>query len=592
MAIPPTRAAEDGQPLIDPPTQPIPPIEPTQPLEALRSAEASRAAESMRATRAEPPRRAPAGPSLGRASGMMAIASLVSRITGFLRQIALVAVLGVTVLNDSYTVSNTLPNIVYELLIGGVLSSVLIPLLVRSQAEDADGGEIYIRRLLTLAGTALLITTALAVGSAPLLTRLYISDGTSTADPELATTLAYLLLPQIFFYGIGAVLGSVLNSRGAFGAFAWAPVLNNVVVLTMLGLYLLLPEGARLLVLGLGTTLGIVAQTAVLLPAIHRTGFRYRPVWGWDARLSAARKLAGWAVLYVLIGQVGYIVTTRIASGSAEGAVTVYSNAWLLLQVPYGVLGVSLLTALMPRMSRAAAAGRFGDVISDVSLGSRLCAVFLIPVSAVFTAFGPELGVALFGLREANLDGARMLGAALAVSAFGLAPFAVTLLQMRVFYAMTDSRTPTAVQLFTVVVKVALMLGCAAVLEPRSVVLGLAAANSLSFAAGAVLGQVLLRRRLGRLPSRAILSTGLRTLVTAATGALAARVVLALLDLEPMAAFSPLARAWIALFVAVVVGGPLMLLLMQVLRVREIDPLLRRIDGMVDRLRARRAGSG
>jgi putative peptidoglycan lipid II flippase len=580
------------------------------PLEALRSAEALRVAEAAHAAEATrqadaagsgeggqpvhepaaPPKRAT--PSLGRASSTMAIASLVSRITGFLRQIALVAVLGVTVLNDSYTISNTLPNIVYELLIGGVLSSVLIPLLVRSQAEDADGGETYIRRLLTLAGIALLISTALAVAAAPLLTRLYISDDTSTADPELATTLAYLLLPQIFFYGIGAILGSVLNSRGAFGAFAWAPVLNNIVVLAVLGVYLLVPEGLRLLVLGLGTTMGIVVQTVVLIPAMRRTGFRFRPVWGWDPRLRAAGHLAGWAVLYVLIGQAGYIVTTRIATGSAEGAAAVYSNAWLLLQVPYGVLGVSLLTALMPRMSRAAAAERFDDVVADLSLGSRMSAVFLIPVSAVFTAFGPEIGVALFGLREANLDGAQMIGAALAVSAFGLWPFAVTLLQMRVFYAMTDSRTPTMVQLFTVVVKVSLMLACAALLEPRDVVLGLAAANSLSFVAGAALGQLLLRRRLGRLPSRAILSTGLRTLVAAAVGISAARGVLALLDLEPMSTFSPLGRAWTALFLAVVLGGPLILLVMRVLRVRETEPLLRRIDGILDRLRARRVGSG
>ena len=166
----------------------------------------------------------------------MAVASLVSRITGFLRQIALVAVLIVGVITDSYTVSNTLPLIVYELLLGGVLSSVMVPLLVRAQTEDADGGEAFTRRLLTMAALALLLATAAAMAAAPLLTRLYLgSDETSKADPQLATVLAYLLLPQIFFYGIGALLGAILNSRGAFGAFAWAPVLNNLVVLVVLG---------------------------------------------------------------------------------------------------------------------------------------------------------------------------------------------------------------------------------------------------------------------------------------------------------------------------------------------------------------------
>lgn len=243
-------------------------------------------------------------------------------------------------------------------------------------------------------------------------------------------------------------------------------------------------------------------------------------------------------------------------------------------------------------MSRAAAAGRFDDVIADLSLGSRLAAVLLIPVSAVFTAFGPEIGTALFGLRSANLEGAQQLGATLAVSAFGLAPFAITLLQTRVFYAMTDSRTPFFVQLFTVVVKVALMLLCPVLLAPEDVVLGLAVANSAAFVAGAGLGQVLLRRRLGRLPTGTILSTAGRTLVAAAAGALAARGVLALLDIEPMRSLPELGRAWTALFLAVVLGGPLIVLVMRVLRVREVEPLVRRIDRIVDRLRARRGRPG
>jgi putative peptidoglycan lipid II flippase len=566
--------------------RPIEPMQPTPPADPESAAELT---QPMVPVRPAAPVR---GQSLGRASSTMAIASLTSRITGFLRQVALATVLGFAVLNDSYTIANTLPNIVYELLIGGVLSSVLIPLLVRSQAEDDDGGETYIRRLLTLGGVALLVITGLAVAVAAVLTPLYIQDG-SQADPGLATELAYLLLPQIFFYGIGAILGAVLNSRGAFGAFAWAPVLNNVVMLAVLGAYALIPDRSdALLVLGLGTTLGIVVQTVVLIPAVRRTGFRYRPVWGWDPRLRAAGGRAGWTVLYVLAGQLGYIVFTRIATGADAGAVSVYSNAWLLLQVPYGVLGVSLLTALMPRMSRAAAAGRFDDVIADLSLGSRLAAVLLIPVSAVFTAFGPEIGTALFGLRSANIEGAQQLGMALAVSAFGLAPFAITLLQTRVFYAMTDSRTPFFVQVFTVVVKVALMLVCPLVLEPEKVVLGLAVANSVSFVAGAALGQVLLRRRLGRLPTGTILATAGRTLLAAAVGALAARGVLALLDIDPMRVLPQLGRAWTALFLAVVLGGPLIVLVMRVLRVQEVEPLIRRIDRIVDRLRARRGTPG
>jgi putative peptidoglycan lipid II flippase len=509
-----------------------------------------------------------------------------------MRQVALFTVLGATILNDSYTVANTLPNIVYELLLGGALSSVMIPLLVRAQKEDADGGEAYTRKLITLAAVALLLATTAGVLAAPLLTRIYLGAGaTSTADPELATTLAYLLLPQIFFYGLGAILGAILNSKGAFGAFAWAPVLNNVVVLAMVVVYLAVPEGVKLLVLGLGTTLGIAVQTLVLIPALRHVGFRYRPLWGWDPRLTRASGLAVWAVLYVLIGQAGLIVTTRVATASDAGAFAIYSNAWLLLQVPYGVLGVSLLTALMPRMSRAAADGRYDDVGSDLVLGGKLASVLLVPISALLTVFGTAVGVALFGLRSTNLDGASTIGAALAVSAFGLFPFAVTMLQLRVFYALTDSRTAVLVQLFTVAVKIPLMLACPAFLPPQDVVLGLAAANSASFVAGAVLGQLLLRRRIGRVTTGSMLATAGKALVASVVGMLVAFGAVALLDLGPLTALSELARAWVVLGVAVVVGGPVTLLGMRLLRVREVDAVARRLERLVDRRNPRRGRS-
>ncbi len=535
--------------------------------------------------------------SLGRSSGLMAVANLASRLTGFLRQVVLFSVLGATVLNDSYTVSNTLPNIVYELLLGGVLTSVMIPLLVRAQAEDADGGEAYTRRLLTLTGVALLAATALAMLAAPLLTRLYLGgQTTTTANPQLATALAYLLLPQIFFYGVGALLGAVLNSKGRFGAFAWAPVLNNLVMLLVLGAYVVVPGevsldpvrmgDTKLLVLGLGTTLGIAVQALVLVPALRGSGFRYRPLWGWDPRLTSAGGLVLWVVGYVLIGQAGYIVTTRVASASDAGSFAIYSNAWLLLQVPYGVLGVSLLTALTPRMSRAAAEGRTADVVSDLSLGSRLSAVFLVPISVLLTVFGTPVGVALFGLRSANLDGATLLGATLAASAFGLLPYAVTLLQLRVFYALTDSRTPTLIQLFTVAVKIPLLLACPLLLPPDRVVLGLAAANGLSFVAGAVLGQVLLRRRLGRIPTGAVLSTTGRTLLASLVAVLAAYGVVTLLTV--LGGLSPLSRSWVTLAVTLAVALPLLIVGLRLLRVRELDPLNRLLERLVDRVDPRR----
>ena len=527
--------------------------------------------------------------SLVRSSSLIAVASLVSRLTGFLRNLALVAVLGLAVVNDSYTVSNTLPNIVYELLLGGVLTSVMIPVLVRAQTDDPDGGDAFTRRLLTVVGVGLFVATVVAMVAAPLLTRLYLGSGESgQANPELATAFAWLLLPQIFFYGIGALLGAVLNSKQVFGPFAWAPVLNNVVLLAVLAAYVFVPGeistdpvrmgDPKLLVLGLGTTLGIVVQAVVLVPAMRRIGFRYRPLWGWDPRLTLAGGMALWIVGYVLAGQAGYIVTTRVAAGADGGSVSTYQNAWLLLQLPYGVLGVSLLTALMPRMSRAAAEGDTGQVTTDLSLGARLSTVGLIPIAALLTAFGPELGVALFSIGAGSGTGAARLGATVAASAFGLLPYAVTMLQMRVFYAMTDSRTPTLIQIAMIVVKIPLLLLCPVLLPAEQVVLGLAAANGLSFVVGAVIGQVLLTRRLGRVRTREVLSTLWRTTVASIVGAALAWVVGRLLADGPLNGWPVVGEAWTLLGVGAVIALPVTLVMMRVLRVAELDTVFRRFS--------------
>jgi putative peptidoglycan lipid II flippase len=292
-------------------------------------------------------------------------------------------------------------------------------------------------------------------------------------------------------------------------------------------------------------------------------------------------------VAYVLIGQAGYIATTRVAAAADGGAIAIYANAWLLLQVPFGVLGVSLLTALMPRMSRAAAEGRNGEVVADLSLGSRLLTVFLVPVSVLLTAFGPQVGIALFGLRAANLDGAAQLGAALAVSAFGLLPYGITMLQLRVFYALTDSRTPTLIQLFTVAIKIPLLLLAPVLLPPQDVVLGLAAANSMSFVAGAVVGQVMLRRKLGRVPTRQMVASIGRALLASGAAGLLAYGAVALLD-GRLAGLSPLARAWTELGVAVVVMTLVTVVGMKLLKVPELDPVLRRLERLIDRRKPRR----
>jgi putative peptidoglycan lipid II flippase len=529
-------------------------------------------------------------PSLVGATGTMALGTLVSRLSGFASKLLLAWVVGFGVLNDSYTVANTLPNIVYELLLGGVLTSVVVPLLVRAARDDADGGLEYTQRLVTVATVALVAATAAAVAAAPALIRLYLGDG-DAANPQLATAFAYLLLPEIVCYGLGALFGAILNARSVFAPAAWAPVVNNLVVLATLAVFTLVPGEisldpvrlgeAKLLVLGIGTTLGIAAQAAVLLPSLRRVGFRFR--WRWrraelfrkDGRLSQAGMLVLWVTGYVLVSQVGYIATTRAAAQGAEGGVAIYSYAWMLFQLPYGVLGVSLLTAIMPRMSRAAAEGDTARVVDDLSLGSRYSAVLLVPVAVLLTVAGQSIGIALFSFGASGSADASRLGLALAFSAFGLLPYAVTMLQLRVFYAMADARTPTLIIMIMTAVKVPLLLACPAILDPEDVVLGLAVVNAAGFVVGAVVGQVWLRLRLGRVRTAEVLVTVGKTVLAAVPAAGAALGVGSLVDSGSLVDIGGVAGAWIHLLLSTLVVGVVMAGALLALRTGEMHAVVR-----------------
>jgi putative peptidoglycan lipid II flippase len=470
-----------------------------------------------------------------KASGSQVIPTLISRITGFLKVVALAATVGLGAAGSSFTVANTLPNIVAELVLGAVLTSIVVPVLVRAEREDPDGGVEFTRRLLTVAGLVLFIATVIAMVGAPQLIRLFI-DADGQVDTKLATLFAFLLLPQILFYGLGALFGAILNTRGMFGKVAWAPVLNNVVTLAVIVVYFLVPgdlevslANPKLLVLGIGTTLGIVAQAAYLVPPLRELGVDLRPKWGIDARLKNFGGMGIAVLSYVLVSQVGFIITTRVASQYDQSGPVLFANAWLLLQVPYGVLGVSLITAIMPRMSRSAAADDTPAVVADLSLASRLSTVGLLPIVALFTVHGTTLGIALFSLRgtASAVDNAGRLGTTVAVSAFGLIPFAIGLIQLRVFYAKQQPWIPTYLMALTVAVRIPLMLWIPPGLHDDQVVGWLAFTNGVGFTVGAVAGQLLLRRQLGRLDTKALV----RTLVTVLAASLIAVAMDALVGL-------------------------------------------------------------
>ncbi|NHU47732.1 murein biosynthesis integral membrane protein MurJ, partial [Rhodococcus sp. A14] len=442
-------------------------------------------------------------------TGSIAVATLVSRITGFAKQLLVLTLLGGSVAS-SFTVASQIPNMISELVLGAVLTAIVVPVLVRAEREDPDQGAAFVRRLFTatcvLLGTAALLATA----AAPVLTTHVFLSADGKVNTSLTTALSYLLLPAILFYGLSALLTAILNTRQVFKPGAWAPVLNNVVMLTVLVIYYATPgeitldpvrmSDPKLLVLGVGVTLGVVVQAMSLVPAIRREGISLKPLWGLDDRLKQFGGMAVAIILYVLISQAGMIVATRISSHADASGPAIYNNAWLLLQLPYGVLGVTVLTAIMPRLSRNAAADDTPAVVDDLSVATRLTMISLIPIITFLTFAGPEIGQALYGYGNFGTGDAERLGQAVSWSAFTLIPYSLVLIQLRVFYAREQAWTPTWIVLGITAVKIALSaLTPMIASSDDQVVILLGVANGLGYITGALVGGWLLHRSLGNL---------------------------------------------------------------------------------------------
>ncbi|MFD3999994.1 murein biosynthesis integral membrane protein MurJ [Streptomyces rubiginosohelvolus] len=440
-----------------------------------------------------------------RGSAVMAAGSVVARATGFARSAVVAAALGtIGPAADGYAVGNALPTIVYMLLLGGALNAVFVPELVRAAKEHPDKGVAYTDRLVTVCVVALLVITAAAVWAAPAIVDVY-TDYTGQ-QAAMTVALARYCLPQIFFLGLFTLLGQVLNARGRFGAMMWTPVLNNVVVIAVFGLYLALslgggdtltPTGTALL--GWGTTAGIAVQTLALVPALRATRFRWRPRFDWrGSGLTRPLRAAGWLVLLVLANQAAYWVTTRLATsagldgGPGFGA---YNNAYVLWVVPHGIITVSVMTALLPRMSAAAADGDLAGVRRDVSHALRVCAAAVVPAACALLALAGPVTALAFGYGRTSAADTAALAGILMAFAPGLIALSGQYVLSRAFYALSDTRTPFLLNLVIVALNAGLSLAAAHLLPARWAVTGMAAAYSLALCAGwAMTGRVLCRR--------------------------------------------------------------------------------------------------
>jgi putative peptidoglycan lipid II flippase len=445
----------------------------------------------------------------------MAVGTLVSRGTGFLRTLVLVYAVGLGPLGNAYNSANTLPNLVYYLMLGGIFTSVVVPLLVRAAKRDPDRGEAYAQRLFSLGAVALLVVTVLAtLAASPLVSLL--APHINGPEHHLMVVWAYFFIPQIFFYGMSSLIGAVLNTRGRFAAPMWTPVLNNLVVIVVGGLYVVTAgvsknpaniTSAEVQLLGIGTTLGVIAQTVALFPSLRGAGFRWRPTLGFHrAEVSEMGRMARWMLVYVISQSAGNTIALRVANTASSGqnGISAYSIAWQLFQLPYAIVGISVITALLPRMSEHASTRRYSLVRDDFSIGVRLAAVIVVPASIYLGLLGGPLAEFLFSYGSTDPAHARYVGEAFGLFSLGLVPYMLTQLQLRVFYSFQDSRTAALVGLLTMVVSIAANYIALAVLPGQDVVAGLGVAYGVSNLVGTVAGWALLLRRVGSLDGWAI----------------------------------------------------------------------------------------
>ncbi len=475
-------------------------------------------------------------------SAVMAAGTAVSRLSGFVRSTLLAAALGTQLHADVFTIANTVPNMLYILLAGGVFNAVLVPQLVRAMKHDADGGEAYTNRIITLAGLFLAGVTALLVIGAPVLMRLYLDGAFFTdalaAQRESVIDFARLCLPQVFFYGMFVLVGQVLNARDRFGPMMWAPIANNVISVGVLAVYLAVHGAARgdelsggysaaqELLLGLGSTVGIAVQFLILVPYLHAAGFRYRPRFDFrGSGLGHTLRLGVWTVAFVIVNQIAYTVVVRLASsGTADAAAgagagsgtgyTIYSGAFLLVMVPHSIVTVSLATAVLTRLSRSAADGDLRAVSRSVAETTRTALALVLPFALLLPAIALPLSNVVWGYAAAS-ETYGDFAVSLSLFAPGLVFFTLHYLMLRGFYALERTRTVFWVQCVIAAVNIVLALLVTSRVGPSDTAPGLVAAYGGAYAVGALLSYQLLRRLLGGLETPVLVRFGVRMLIAA-----------------------------------------------------------------------------
>jgi putative peptidoglycan lipid II flippase len=469
---------------------------------------------------------------LFRASSVMAIGTIISRITGFIGGVIMIATLGTALLADAFNVANTMPNILYNLLVGGALTAIFVPQLVRA-FDDADGGHLFASRLVTTISGILLVLVIIGVIFAPQLVYIYAPSFSTPGfetEREIAIAFTRYCLPQIFFLGLFTMLGQVANARGSFAPLMWAPIANNLVVIVVFSAFLIKwPSvnvdsitSTQIQILGWGTTAGIIVQALILIPVVKRSGIKIRPKWG-VAGLGKSFSLAGWTLVYVLISQIGYLITVNVATtaavDSAKAGITTgvgftpFKNAYLIMLLPYSIVTISIVTALLPHMSKLAINKKVEDVKEQLLRAIKTVAVLTIPSSVAFLLFGPLITEVLFFGIDKN-DGI-YIGYVLSALSLGLVAFSINLVLIRGFNAFEDTRTQVWSILIINIISVGLSYLFLAVLPSDWVTVGLGFAFSVSYLIGLFITLRLLKKHTGTIHVREFIGQHGRLLLAA-----------------------------------------------------------------------------
>ena len=467
---------------------------------------------------------------LFRNSSVMAIGTVLSRIAGFIRSVLTVAVLGTALLADSFNVANTMPNIIYNLMVGGALTAIFVPQLVKSR-NDPDGGVDFASRLVTTISLILAALVVIGVVFAPALVRIYAPEFSQPGFEninELTLTMMRICLPQIFFLGLFTMLGQVANSRGSFAPMMWAPIANNLVGIALLLYFLLMVPKftadtitpTQTAILGWGTTLGVVVQALLVIPAVKKTNFHLKIRFGLKG-LGKSFSLAGWTLIYVLISQLGYLVTVSVATSAAVRSakagittgvgITPFQNAYYVMMLPYGIVTISLITALLPHISELAIKRDREGVKNELVRAIRMVGVITVPAGMAFFLLGPLMTSTIF-VGIPYQDGLYM-GYVLSALGVGLVTFSINLILLRGFNAFEDTRTQIPSIVFINLISVALSYIFLAYLEPKWVTVGLGAAFSISYVIGLPYTLYLLKRHIGTLHIREFFGQHLKLVI-------------------------------------------------------------------------------